>query len=45
MFTTYNKNEQEDTKNNAELQTKWRQRTGKIFEEIITRGRNRSVNV
>ena len=40
LATTNNKDEQQqDGKNNAELQTKWKKTTWKTFAEIIRRGR------
>lgn len=40
MATTFNTNEQQQvTKNNAELKTKWTKTTWKIIEKIITRRR------
>ena len=43
LTTTYNKNEQQDVKNNGELQTKWMTVTWKTFEETIRWGPNRSI--
>jgi len=44
LATTCNKNEQQqDDKCNAELQTKWKKTIWKSFEEVIRRGRNRSI--
>jgi hypothetical protein len=44
LAATCNKNEQQqDTQNNAEKQTKWMDTIWKTFEETITRGRNRSI--
>ena len=40
--TICNKNEQQNAKTNAELQTKWKKTTWKAFEETIRQGRNRS---
>jgi hypothetical protein len=43
LATTRNKNEQDDAKNNAELQTKWTKTTRKTFKESIRLSWNRSI--
>ena len=45
MVTNYNKKEQQmDTKNNADLQTKWTQTTRKFFEMMMKMRQPQNIN-